>query len=205
MPKPDKKTKNSKHPENSEKPRDNPENLETPKNPLNLPTLTDKKPLVQLTFEHISIYSATCIYKFFDGPMDTEFKKMISNKDNVELKEAYAFYLKHKTDLKTFFDLGEHLLEKIPPTTLWKNWITIGPPEPLIEFQVTDEMQKHARVEKNLKINAKFRQSTRDLAKNSIFVFLYRFFGSFDFLHEKQRFNPFQFLNFRILTKTRFF
>ena len=71
---------------------------------------------------------------------------MIADKDNVELKEAYSFYLKHKKDLKTFFDIGEHLLEKIPPTDLWKNWITIGPPEPLIEFQVTKEMERHARV-----------------------------------------------------------
>ena len=106
---------------------------------------TSRKPLTKLTFEHISIYSATCIYKFFDGPMDKELKKMITNKDNVELKEAYIFYLKHKQDLKTFFDLGEHLLEKIPPTTLWKNWVTIGPPEPLIEFQITEEMQRNVR------------------------------------------------------------
>ena len=77
--------------------------------------------------------------------MDKELKKMITNKDNVELKEAYIFYLKHKQDLKTFFDLGEHLLEKIPPTTLWKNWVTIGPPEPLIEFQITEEMQRNVR------------------------------------------------------------
>ena len=154
MPKSDKKSKKSKH-------HENPQNTE---NPLNLPILTDKKPLVQLTFEHISIYSATCIYKFFDGPMDTEFKKMITDKDNVELKEAYAFYLKHKKDLKTFFDIGEHLLEKIPPTTLWKNWITIGPPEPLIEFQVTEEMQRHARVERNIKFQLIF-----------IFQFIFQF------------------------------